>query len=180
MQTEQEICLPNIGDFDQVDVVEIHVSEGDTINTDDPILSLESEKATMDIPAPSAGTVKKLLINIGDKIAEGAPLLLLEVSEETDTETNSESVEQTTEKETTTDTSTESLVTKPEEEEHVASKVKESAPSQAEPSSPPAQIAPQTNDGNIPHASPSVRRFARELGVDLNLVTPSGPKKPNS
>ena len=66
------VAVPDIGDFDDVPVIEILVSPGDTVALDDPLLTLESDKATMDVPAPFAGTVGELLVNIGDKVSQGA------------------------------------------------------------------------------------------------------------
>src|SRR4051812_933119 len=72
-----EVKIPDIGDFKEVPIIELHVKVGDPVNADDPLVSLESDKATMEVPAPSAGTVEKLLIKIGDKVSEGTPILLL-------------------------------------------------------------------------------------------------------
>src|SRR6476620_6785627 len=72
-----EIKVPDIGDFKEVPVIEILVKEGDAVNTDDPMISLESDKATMEVPAPAGGIVEKLLIKVGDKVSEGTPILLL-------------------------------------------------------------------------------------------------------
>ena len=69
--------VPDIGDFSDVPIIEILVSPGDTVAVDDPLLTLESDKATMDVPAPFAGTVRELLVSIGDKVSEGAKLLTL-------------------------------------------------------------------------------------------------------
>src|SRR5688572_30374180 len=72
-----EVKIPDIGDFKDVPIIEVHVKEGDPINADDPLVSLESDKATMEVPAPQAGTVEKLLIKIGDKVSEGTPIMVL-------------------------------------------------------------------------------------------------------
>ncbi|WP_284317360.1 biotin/lipoyl-containing protein, partial [Methylobacterium gnaphalii] len=72
-----EVKVPDIGDFTDIPIIEIFVKEGDTIGPDDPLVSLESDKATMDVPSPQAGVVEKILIKIGDKVSEGAPILLL-------------------------------------------------------------------------------------------------------
>lgn len=174
MQTEQEISLPNIGDFDQVDVIEVHVSSGDTLAEDDPIITLESDKATMDIPAPASGTVEKVIVAVGDKISEGSPLIVLKVT------TQNEEKPQT-DKEESSDAITNNEAFAPALEE-TASQAENTAsvkPDTANKSTTklPAQAAPVMNaTGNKPHASPSVRRFARELGVDLSLVTGTGAK----
>ena len=72
-----EVKIPDIGDYKDVPIIEVHVSEGDTVNADDPLVSLESDKATMEVPAPAAGIVEKLLIKLGDKVSEGRPIILL-------------------------------------------------------------------------------------------------------
>ena len=72
-----EVKIPDIGDYKDVPIIEVHVKEGDPVNADDPLVSLESDKATMEVPAPAAGTVEKLLIKIGDKVSEGTPILLM-------------------------------------------------------------------------------------------------------
>src|SRR5437868_14889997 len=70
--------VPDIGDFEDVPIIEILVSPGDTVALDDPLLTLESDKATMDVPAPLPGTVRELLVKIGDRVSEGVKLLMLE------------------------------------------------------------------------------------------------------
>src|SRR4051795_11297222 len=73
-----EIRIPDIGDFKDVPIIEVHVKPGDTVNAEDPLLTLESDKATMDVPAPQAGTVSEIKVKVGDKISEGDVILLLE------------------------------------------------------------------------------------------------------
>ncbi len=77
-----DVTLPDIGDFEQVDIIEILVTPGDRVEPEDSIITLESDKATMDIPSPHAGVVKELLVKAGDKISQGGPILKLELSEE--------------------------------------------------------------------------------------------------
>jgi pyruvate dehydrogenase E2 component (dihydrolipoamide acetyltransferase) len=155
---EITVNLPDIGDFKNVDVIEIAVKPGDQVNKEDTLITLESDKATMDIPSPSAGTVKKLLVKTGDRISEGSAILILEES-----------------------TTGQAIQKKP-----VSSEQKEPAPPEPAPAPPPEpRPAPATPTGaemvgishsSRAHASPSVRRFARELGVDLGLVYGKGPK----
>ena len=156
---EKEIKLPDIGDFDSVDIIEITVNPGDQINAEDTLLTLESDKATMDIPSPSAGKVKKVLVSVGDKVAEGAPIVILEESDGV----NKEIPEFIKEDDKT--------------EAH------QTTPANIEPPIPrPAPATPTGSEivgaslSSKAHASPSVRRFARELGVDLGLVYGTGPK----
>ena len=75
------VKVPDIGDFEDVPVIEIHVKAGDTVAPEDPLVTLESDKATMDVPAPAAGTVKEVLVAIDDKVSEGMPILELEQGE---------------------------------------------------------------------------------------------------
>jgi pyruvate dehydrogenase E2 component (dihydrolipoamide acetyltransferase) len=77
-----EVRVPDIGDFKDVPIIEIHVKAGDTVNAEDPLLTLESDKATMDVPAPRGGTVEAVLVKIGDRVGEGTPILRLKGSEE--------------------------------------------------------------------------------------------------
>jgi pyruvate dehydrogenase E2 component (dihydrolipoamide acetyltransferase) len=72
-----EVKIPDIGDFKDIPIIEILVKEGDTIGAEDPIVSLESDKATMEVPSPSAGVIEKILVKVGDKVSEGSPVLLL-------------------------------------------------------------------------------------------------------
>jgi pyruvate dehydrogenase E2 component (dihydrolipoamide acetyltransferase) len=158
----REVTVPDIGDFKEVDVVEILVKPGDTVSKDQSLVSLESDKATMEIPSPAAGVVKEIRLKVGDKAAKGTPILLLAESGEA------------------------SAPAAP-----TAAPGQEAAPAPASvrASSAPAPAAlqvtradpvpyePDTTGGTFkPHASPSVRKFARELGVDLARVKGSGPK----
>jgi len=164
LSKETEIKLPDIGDFKSVDVIEIAVKPGDQVNKEDTLITLESDKATMDIPSPAAGTVKKLLVHVGDKIGEGAPILILE--ETAGTAASKKSVSSVEEK-------------KP---EPVADKAPATETTQTQTAPKPAPAAPigsQIVGASLSakaHASPSVRRFARELGVDLGLVYGKGTK----
>ena len=73
--------MPDIGDFKDVPIIEILVKEGDAINAEDPLLTLESDKATMEVPAPAGGTVEKILVKVGDKVSEGTPILMFKGGE---------------------------------------------------------------------------------------------------
>lgn len=174
MTNETKVTLPDIGDFDAVEIIEIVVAVGDTVEIEDTLITLESDKATMDIPSPQAGTVKSLDIAVGDMISKGAPILVLETS----AKTNNSSVEE--EKASSSNTSASSkptpsdnAVTPPSSNK----KVEEvQTPPVAKTNSPsPIQVVSET-DSATTHAGPSVRRFARELGVDLRQVAGSGRK----
>ncbi len=165
--------VPDIGDFEDVPIIEILVSAGDTVAVDDPLLTLESDKATMDVPAPFAGTVRELLVGVGDRVSQGVKLLTLEPSGDGDgdgiaggpapgTGTKAaDAVESASEAEK-------------QAEAPPAPEQPERAPAPAAPT--PAAPAPAGNGGGPVYASPAVRRIARELGVDLNQVSGSGRK----
>ena len=137
----EEICVPDIGNFHDVDVIEVLVREGDVIDAETSLITLESDKAAMEIPSPKAGVVKQLKIAVGDKVSEGSLILVLEVAG-----ASSE-----------------------------AAPVNAVAPV-ASVSVTPAASAPVVDAESFrrAHASPSVRRIARELGVDLTTVAGSG------
>ena len=159
----KEIHVPDIGDFEAVEVIEILVATGDHVNVEDSLISVESDKAAMEIPAPEAGIVKEIKLNIGDQVSEGSLILLLEPSDEA-TPKEEKPVEKAEEK----------PVPK-EEPKSVA------APAPAQSATPPAKKSPTAsiNEASFSkaYASPSVRKFARELGVDLGQVEGSGRKK---
>lgn len=158
----KDILVPDIGDFDGVEVIEIMVAVGDQIAVEDPIASLESDKAAMEIPSPFAGTVKAIKINIGDKVSEGSLLITLEASED------SSAAEQSP------------AEAAPAKEEKAAAPSPAPAPKAATPvaprPSPTANISVNEEGFRKAHASPSVRKFARELGADLTQMTGTGEK----
>ena len=165
----KEILVPDIGNFDSVDVIEVLVKAGDTIAADDSLLTVESDKASMDIPAPFAGIVKEVKTKVGDKIAQGHLILTLEAAE------------------TTSPAAAPILAPSPAPTNPVEAP-KASIPDPSRPAPEPAQkIQPAhqplpvaesvvVTSGKASHASPSVRKFARELGVNLSLVKGSGNK----
>ena len=166
MTAPTEVKVPDIGDFDNVPVIEVHVSIGDQVNADDPLVTLESDKATMDVPAPAAGSVAEVLVKIGDEVSEGTPILLLHPGDG-------------------------ALTTPPSLVEQQEPPPSAPAPTPAaEPAGGPATApvhaaaareAPTPAAAGITtldslHAGPSVRRMARELGIDLEAVAATGPK----
>ncbi|MEE9355436.1 MAG: dihydrolipoyllysine-residue acetyltransferase [Methylococcaceae bacterium] len=171
MAKEQEITIPPLGGVDKVQVVEILVNPGDVISQEDPVISVESDKATMEIPAPMGGTVKKLLVSDGDEVGEGSTIAVIEVSEE-GSEGSSDQ----------TPPSAASNVDTPEKKvEQVKPEPVAAAPERKATEAPPVnntQFVAQTISGDVKkaHASPSVRRFARELGADLATISGSGMK----
>ena len=162
MAEMKDILVPDIGDFDGVEVIEIMVAAGDSINIEDPIVSLESDKAAMEIPSPFAGTVKEIKVNLGDKVSEGNLLITIEASE---------------------GAAAEAAPAEPE-----AAAPEAAAPAAPAPTPAPATQAPATRPSptasirineegfSKAHASPSVRKFARELGADLSQMSGSGNK----
>ncbi|HCK05092.1 MAG TPA: branched-chain alpha-keto acid dehydrogenase subunit E2, partial [Flavobacteriaceae bacterium] len=168
MATE-EILIPDIGNFDSVDIIEVLISVGDTIALDDPLMTVESDKASMDIPAPKAGVIKEIKIKVGDKVKQGSLVALIESV-----------ATPAAEKEKVKPEEKSPAVTNKGIEKNIA------APSRPAPE-PPAKIQPVNtpipigesalvDDGKISHASPSIRKFARDLGVNLAFVKGTGPK----
>jgi pyruvate dehydrogenase E2 component (dihydrolipoamide acetyltransferase) len=153
-----EVKVPDIGDFSLIPVIELCVKVGDTVEADAPLVTLESEKATMDVPAPQAGIVKELRVGLGDRVSEGTVIALLETT----------------------------AAEAPAAEAPAAAPKAPTPPPAPTPQAPaprPAPVpAPRTSQSverqfdSKAHASPSVRQFARELGVDLTKVTANGPK----
>ena len=153
--------VPDLGDFNDVEVVEMHVDSGDSLNIDDPILTLETEKAAMDIPSPSAGKVIEVYVQNGDKINQGDDLCLIELEE------SKKSVAK------------EKEITKADTDEEPKEIKKSPQVSQVEHPDAQGQKSDRqffNTSFNSVHASPSVRKLSRELGVDLNQVNGSGMK----
>ena len=163
-----EIKLPNIGDFTDVEIIDLHINTGDVIAVEDPIITLESEKSTMDIPTTTAGVVAGIMVKVGDKVSEGDSLISLEQIAETTKSILSGDEDTQPAKEA------ESLVqAAPDPKPARKTQYSEKFDSQ-----PPASLPPPVEHakGVLPHASPSVRQFARELGADLSKIRGSGPK----
>ncbi len=154
MATLVDIKVPDIGDFKDVEVVEVMVKPGDKIRVDDPLVAIESDKATMEVPAPQAGVVRELKVKVGDKVSEGSPIIVLEAEA------------------AAPDGDAKRLVPAGETKEPVPDG--EAAPATGAVSPSPISAAPESTVK--PHASPSVRKFARQLGVDLSHIKGSGPK----
>ncbi|MFW2438820.1 MAG: dihydrolipoyllysine-residue acetyltransferase [Arenicellales bacterium] len=162
-----EIPVPDIGDFDEVEVIEILVSAGDSIKAEDSLISLESDKATMEIPSPQAGIVKEVKVAIGDKVSLGAVILLLETSDTTAPTEPAEASKTDSKTETVNPSTAAGTTPAKTPEPAVAVKASDEIIPYA-----PDTVAGQQRS----HASPSVRRFAFDLGVNLNRVSGSGPK----
>lgn len=159
----KKVLIPDIGDFKDVPVIEVLVKAGDVVKAEDSLITLESDKATIEIPSPYAGTIKELLIKAGDKVSEGSTILTIERLEGIPAET----VQQQASKNTSLQ---EALTVHPERPAQQTATQPPSSQSQQQ------TAAPVTGTPSLAHASPSIRRFARELGVNLTLITGSGPK----
>ncbi|PLK50102.1 dihydrolipoyllysine-residue acetyltransferase [Uliginosibacterium sp. TH139] len=147
-----ELKVPDIGDFKDVPVIELFIKVGDTIAVDTPVATLESDKATMEVPSSAAGVVKEVLVKVGERVAEGAVLAILEGAAATAVPAAAPA----------------------------PAAVPAAAPAAAPAATPTAVAAPvaaaATASAGMSHASPGVRRFARELGVDITKVAATGPK----
>ncbi|MDD5391367.1 MAG: dihydrolipoyllysine-residue acetyltransferase [Gallionellaceae bacterium] len=162
--TIKEVRVPDIGNFDSVDVIEIPVKEGDIVKAEDTLITLESEKATMDIPSPWNGKVTAVRAKVGDKVNEGSLILLMEVAEEG---------KEPAAKEKPAPAAQPAPAPAPPAPAAPATP----APSPAPQAAPAPALHADTGEPAKVHASPSVRAFARELGVNLALVNGSGPKR---
>jgi pyruvate dehydrogenase E2 component (dihydrolipoamide acetyltransferase) len=145
----QTVPVPDIGDFKEVEVIEVLVKPGDTVAKEQSLITLESDKATMEIPSPSAGVVREIRIKVGDKVSKGAAILVLDAKEGAAQPARAEPPRQ------------------------APAAIPSPTPA---PSTRPVPREPRDETVAKPHASPSVRKFARELGVDLPRVQGSGPK----
>jgi pyruvate dehydrogenase E2 component (dihydrolipoamide acetyltransferase) len=152
----QAVHVPDLGDFPEVDVIEVLVKPGDVVDAETPLLTLESDKATMDIPAPFAGTVVRVLVSTGDKVSTGTPIVELAGAAPAAAASSA------------------------------PAPASPAAPAVAAPAASPATPPPAATEPPVPpaadaagarvHASPAMRRLARELGVDLREVAGSGRK----
>jgi pyruvate dehydrogenase E2 component (dihydrolipoamide acetyltransferase) len=168
MSRRIEIKVPDIGDFSDVPVIEVLVAAGDTVSADDSLVTLESDKATMEVPSPSAGIIAELNVAIGDSVSQGDIVAVLEAEDSGDAPAD------------------ESPTVLPEQEKKPADVPPYkpappppapalSAPGAGPRQSPPVSLgADATMPDKVPYASPVIRAFARELGVDLYRVTGSG------
>jgi pyruvate dehydrogenase E2 component (dihydrolipoamide acetyltransferase) len=158
MGSLRDILVPDIGDFKNIPVIEVLVKPGDTVKAEDSLITLESDKATMEVPAPFAGVVRELKIKPGDKVSQGATILSLEISE------GAAAAPQKS-----------AAAAAPAPAAVVQGQAPAAMPAPAPPASVPAEI--NEEEFSRAHASPSVRQFARELGVDLGRVKGSGPRE---
>ncbi|MDH4189692.1 MAG: E3 binding domain-containing protein, partial [Betaproteobacteria bacterium] len=159
MSSLLEVKVPDIGDFKDIGVIEVLVQPGETVTKEQTLVTLESDKATMEIPSPADGVVKELRLRVGDRVSQGSPILALNV-----------------------DAATPAAGAEAKRAPRVAAPVAEKVPARAAAPAPapalgrPVPREPREELLSKPHASPSIRQFARELGVDLAQVRGSGPK----
>jgi pyruvate dehydrogenase E2 component (dihydrolipoamide acetyltransferase) len=169
----KDVLVPDIGNFDSVDVIEVLVNVGDTIAKDDSLVTLESDKASMDIPAPFGGVVKEIKMKVGDKAAQGNLILVVDASDVATPVAEKPAQQVATTPVVSTVKVDEKPVAIPEPSHPVAEPPKVIQP-HATPN--PVGASAVGVSGKLAHASPSVRKFARELGVNLSLVKATGPK----
>lgn len=172
-----EIKVPDIGDFEDVEIIEVLVAEGDHIDENQEVITVESDKAMMEIPATASGVIKEMKVAVGDRVSEGTVIALMEAAE---SNTAGKSEVRTDEAkaevkaaEPKADTAPAESKSAPAPAPAAVSKTPVAEPELVE----PIPYAPDNKSGvRRAHASPSVRRFARELGVVLTSVTGTGPK----
>lgn len=151
----QTLVVPDLGDFENVEVIEVHIAKGDELNVEDPLVTLETDKAAMDVPAIVGGQIESVLVKVGDKVSQGSSLAIIKARGSVARKAASADVEK---------------VTPPTQVPAAAAKPATPAPA--------AALLPPINEAafSSAHASPSVRKLARELGVDLVQVKGSGYK----
>jgi pyruvate dehydrogenase E2 component (dihydrolipoamide acetyltransferase) len=152
------VSVPDIGDFKEVEVIEVLVKPGDAVAKEQSLITLESDKATMEIPSPGAGVVKEIKVKVGDKVAKDSPILVLEGKEERRSAARAPEA------------------AKPAEPGPAPPRAAAAPAPITNPSARPVPREPREETPVKAHASPSVRKFARELGVPLGQVAGSGPK----
>ena len=154
------INIPDLGEAEDVEVIEVCAKVGDQVDSEDPIIVLESDKAAMEIPASVIGKVISIEVSLGDTVTSGSPFLRIEVSEDAEHQAEEDSHEDQ------------------DEEKQTLSKQKEPIESEQSPNAEMQRTPPITTKINNEHiyAGPAVRKLAREFGIDLSIVQPTGPK----
>ena len=168
-----EVKVPDIGDFTDIPVIEIFVKPGDSVKAEDSLVTLESDKATMDVPSPAAGTVKEIKVKLGDKVSQGSPIVVVE----TGAAPAEDAPKATAPPAAAVASAPPSAPAAPATSKAPAPAATAPAAAASKPAAPVAATAPVDDAAfKAAHASPSVRKFARELGVDLARVTGSAAK----
>ena len=172
---KRAVLIPDLGDFHDVEVLEIVAEPGDVLAAEATLVTLESDKAAMDVPAPFGGKILAIHIKAGDKVNQGDLLA--------DMETDAAAADAQPDPARPDDSAAAKIPPEPESPKQTEplpptppAPAASSAPSAPAPSSPPPTISPSDFDSEKPHAGPGVRRFARELGADLSRVSGTGPK----
>jgi pyruvate dehydrogenase E2 component (dihydrolipoamide acetyltransferase) len=165
---EKEVVVPDIGDFKNIEIIEVLVKPGDTVKAEDSLITLESDKAAMEVPSPYTGVVKTVNVKPGGRVSKGSPVLVLELAEE--------GAAPPAPKPAAAEPPAPAAQAAPERPKEV-----EPAPKpEIQPSPPVVEPEAAAESGEAretpPHASPAIRRFARELGADLGRIKGSGPK----
>jgi len=182
MSNVTAIQVPDIGDFDTVEVIEILVKVGDTVKAEQSLITVESDKASMEIPTSIGGVVKSIEIKVGDKVKQGSIMLHVEASAQgsaaSATETAPTAVPSAAPPATTSPVAVEAPAAKESPAALAPTAPPSTSPASVALSAPTAgKLEMPVSTAGMAHASPSVRKFARELGVDLTRVTGSGPKQ---
>lgn len=175
MSEPLKITIPDIGDFDSVDVIEVLIVSGESVQAEDPLITLESDKATMDVPSPAAGRVTEVTVAVGDKVSQGSLVALLDPTEMDVADTTT--VEVIPQAQPTQTIATPAIETVP-QPALSPGRPEIATQSPTQPMAPPGTLPPPLEGGNkLPHASPAVRRFARELGADLSQINGTGARE---
>ncbi|MGE4609160.1 MAG: dihydrolipoyllysine-residue acetyltransferase [Myxococcota bacterium] len=164
MGVETEVVVPDIGDFEDVEVIEVLVSPGDRVEPEDSLITIESDKASMEIPSPSAGVIGQIKVSIGDRVSEGTLIVLLQAGDSAAPAEPAAGSPQESERE--------------QQQAEASTAAPIAATPEPSPASAPAPAprAKQAASKGTPHAGPAVRRFARLLGADLAQVSGTGRK----
>ena len=185
-----EVRVPDIGDFSDVPVIEVLVEVGDRIRPEDPLVTLESDKATMDVPAPAAGVVRELAVAVGDNVSEGSVLLRIEaagvqggaaedgeipLAGHVETETADPAADEPPARDTAPATAAAEATPAAARSAGDGASTPDPRAPRGRPS-PTASLAPEPAPRAVSHATPAMRRYARELGVDLAKVKGTGRK----
>jgi pyruvate dehydrogenase E2 component (dihydrolipoamide acetyltransferase) len=176
--SDLEVKVPDIGDFKNVPVIEVLVGPGDKVNKEDSLITIESDKATMEVPSPAAGVIKEMKVKVGDKVSEGALVLLLEAAHGANAAPKAEAVTPPAAAPEHERTPARGAPTV--SQQTVAASTPHAAPRAEAPASSGAPRGEARIDETAfgkAHASPAVRRLAREFGVDLARIKGTGPKE---
>jgi len=172
MAVLKEVVVPDIGDFKNVEIIEVLVKPGDAISAEDSLITLESDKAAMEVPSPFSGVVKAMQVNVGDRVSMGSPILQLEVDDQAGAERKEEPAR--------TEAEPGKIVAGEAEPKPMPSAPPVAIGPEAKPKAAPAvaerELEAAQGPAHPPHASPSIRKFARELGAELQKIQGTGPK----